>query len=324
MTTHETLRLRADDPDARACIDAAVLGLLASGPAGPRLRVELEGETLTPATIAALIGGLRRLREHGGALAVAPVARPVADALAIAGLDRVFAFPLESRERPLVRRRTRAAVAALTAAFSVAVVPAIAQDARPTDPSAIVAKVVERNPDLASYQGRVHVDMRMTTFPFYRTNLNGTTYYKKPSNYEVVFDRVPAIARGFDKIFADVGDPAAWEKRFVMTYEGETDYNGRKDVRLKLVQRVRGMIDHETVLVDPHGWTIDQIRYDYYNGGHITLSQTFREISGHSLLAEQNAEIAIPFGKAWVHGTYDGYKMNVAVDDAVFKKGQGQ
>ena len=64
-----------------------------------------------------------------------------------------------------------------------------------------------------------------------------------------------------------------------------------------MVQRVRGMIDHETVLVDPNAWAIDSIRYDYYNGGHITMTQTFREVGGYSMLAEQNAEIAIPYAQ---------------------------
>jgi hypothetical protein len=38
------------------------------------------------------------------------------------------------------------------------------------------------------------------------------------------------------------------------------------------------------------------------------------------MLAEQNAEIAIPYAKAVAHGTYSDYKTNVAVDDAVFTK----
>ena len=67
----------------------------------------------------------------------------------------------------------------------------------------------------------MHVDLRMTSFPFYAAALDGTTYYKRPSNYEVVFDRVPRVAKGFEKMFTDIGDPSNWEKRFVVTYAGE-------------------------------------------------------------------------------------------------------
>jgi hypothetical protein len=315
--------LHADDSEARSKVAAAVDGLLVHHRENPRLSVVLDGERLLADTIAGLVAGLRRLRERGGALEVTPASVAVRDALALAGLDRVFAFPLVANE-PAPRRRTRL-TARLTAAsfaamFAFVGVPAFAGADRVTDPAAILARVEERNPSLSSYQGRMHVDLRLTSFPFIRQHLDGTTYYKKPSNYEVVFDKVPPLAKGFDKMFADVGDPANWEKRFVVTYQGEREYQGRKDLELKLVQRVRGMIDHETVLVDPNAWAIDSIRYDYYNGGHITMTQTFREVGGYSMLAEQHAEIAIPYAKAVAHGTYSDYKTNVAVDDTVFTK----
>lgn len=321
---HDALRLHADDRDARSKVRAAVDALLAADRESPRLAVTLDGERIPSETIAGLVAGLRRLREHGGAIEITPATAAVRDALSLAGLDRVFAFPLVpvERTRPrggpgLLSRLTAASVAAMLAFASV---PASAAGDRPTDPAAILARVQERNPSLSSYQGRMHVDLRMTSFPFLRQHLDGTTYYKRPSNYEVVFDRVPPLAKGFDKMFADVGDPANWERRFVVTYLGEREYSGRKDLELKLVQRVRGMIDHETVLIDPLTWTIDSIRYDYYNGGHITMTQTFREVGGYSMLAEQNAEIAIPYARAVAHGTYSDYKTNVAVDDSVFTK----
>jgi hypothetical protein len=313
--------LHAGDSDARSKIAAAVDALLERDLANPRLSVALDGERLPADVVAALIAGLRRVREHGGAIEIVPGSAAVRDALALSGLDRVFAFPLVPVER--IHRTellARLAAASFAAVLAFVGVPAFAGADRPTDPAAILARVEERNPSLTSYQGRMHVDLRMTTFPFIRQHLDGTTYYKKPSNYEVVFDKVPPLAKGFDKMFADVGDPQNWEKRFVVTYQGERDYQGRKDIELKLVQRVRGMIDHETVLVDPNAWAIDSIRYDYYNGGHITMTQSFHTVGGYSMLAEQNAEIAIPYAKAVAHGTYSEYKTNVAVDDAVFTK----
>jgi hypothetical protein len=318
----DVLRLNAHDAAARSELVTAVDALLASDGSSPRLRIVLSGDGLPSETVAALITALRRLRERGGAVEVAPTTPAVRDALALTGLDRVFAFPLIPPDRAPRRRGMlrRIAAASFAALFAFLGIPAYAAADRPTDPAAVLAKVQERNPSLSSYQGRVHVDLRLTSFPFLRQHLDGTTYYKKPSNYEVAFDRVPPLAKGFDKMFADVGDPSSWEKRFHITYEGERDYNGRKDIELKLVQRVRGMIDHETVLIDPVAWTVDSIRYDYYNGGHITMTQTFREVGGYSMLAEQNADIAIPYAKAVAHGTYSEYKTNVAVDDSVFTK----
>ncbi len=320
--SHASLRLHAASPDARPMIASAVDRLLAAHPEQPYLQVVLDGDGLPAEVVSALVTGLRRVREHGGAIEVVPATTAVRDALALTGLDRIFAFPLNPERARRPRRTMLERLAAASFAVVVALIgaPTVAATEHPTDPAAILAQVEQRNPNLSSYRGRMHVDLRMTSFPFIMQHLDGTTYFKRPSNYEVVFDKVPPLAKGFDKMFADVGDPASWEKRFVVTYEGEHDFNGRKDLQLRLVQRVRGMIDHETVLVDPNAWTIDSIRYDYYNGGHITMNQTFREIGGYLMLAEQNAEIAIPYAKAVAHGTYSDYKTNVAIDDAVFTK----
>lgn len=320
------LTLATDDDGARAALDDAATAVLARHREAPRLIVELTGDVLPAALVAALVATLRRLRERGGALAVETQSTALRDALALHGLDRVFALPLDPdairpRRRFGLLRRTAVAALALLAAGTVAWPVAVAADDREGgDPAAILARVIERNPELSSYQGRMHVDIRMISFPFIRQHLDGTTYYKRPSNYEVVFDRVPSYARGFERLYSDVGDPATWERRFVVTPAGEVTYEGHRDIALRMVQRVRGMIDHETVLIDPSVWAIDQIRYDYYNGGSITMSQAFRNVGGYSLLVSQRADIAIPHIRAVAYGTYDNYQANVAVDEAVFRK----
>lgn len=318
---HATLHLNADDPDAPARIEGAVDAVLVRGVTPPRLSIALGGERLPDEAIAALVTGLRRLREQGGAIAVAPASDPVRDAFAVLGLGNVFAFPLVPSETP--RRSNllgRMAAASFAAVLVLLGLPAYAGVDHPTDPSAIIARVVERNPSLSSFESRMHADLRMTSFPFLREHVDGTAYYKRPSSYEVVLDRVPPLAKGFDHMFTDAGDPSGWEKRFIVTYVGEREFNGRQDIELRLVQRVRGMIDHETALVDPNAWTVDSLRYDYYNGGHITMTQTFREVGGYSVLTEQHADIAIPYARAVVSGSYTDYKTNVAIDDAVFTK----
>ena len=321
VTQPSALRLYADDPDAPSKIEAAVAELLENGLMPPRLSVVLSGASLPDETIAALVSGLRRMRENGGAIEVAPASDPVRNAFSVLGLGNVFAFPLIPAERP--RRRgalPRIAAASFAVLIAIVALPAFAGVEHPSDPNAIISKVVERNPNLSTYQSRMHVDLRMTSFPFLREHLDGTTYFKRPANYEVVFDRVPPLAKGFDHLFSDIGDASNWPKRFVVTYVGERAFENHQDIELRMVQRVRGMIDHETVLVDSALWTVDSIRYDYYNGGHITMTQTFRDVGGYSVVSEQHAEIAIPYAKAVATGSYSDYKTNVAIDDAVFTK----
>jgi hypothetical protein len=325
MTT--ILNLSVDDDDARVRFDSAVDSLLTDASVAPILVVALAGEALPAETVAMLVGGLRRLREVGGALAVDALTPALRDAMALHGLDRVFALPLDPESAPRSKRRRwmpRMATAAIAAfALGLAAWPGgvSAQERLPvTDPATVLARVIERNPTLNSYQGRLHVDIRLISFPYLREHLDATTYYKRPSNYEVVFDKLPSYAKGFEKLYTDIGDPARWDKRFAITSNGEVQFEHRRDLSLRMVQRVRGMIDHETVLVNPATWTIDQIRYDYYNGGSITMSQKFETIAGYSLLVSQKAEISIPHVRAIAYGTYANYQTNVALDDTVFRK----
>ena len=324
------LQLLAGDAGARDAVDAAVTAALAKQGA-PRLVIELSGDSLPAGLVASLVAGLRRVREVGGAIAIDPRSPELRDAMALHGLDRVFALPIDPNVAPRSRGRrwvpriaVTAAIAAFFGMFAGVPSPASAElypvITTPSDPAAIAAinHVIERNPSLASYQGRLHVDLKMVSFPFLRQHLDGTTYYKRPSNYEVVFDHVPGYAKGFEKLYTDIGDPSNWQRRFLITEAGEAMVGNHHDIALRMVQRVRGMIDHETVLVDPATWSIDQITYDYYNGGSITMSQQFQNLGGYVLLVSQRADIAIPHVRAVASGTYDGYQTNVAVYDGVF------
>jgi hypothetical protein len=328
-----TLRFDQDGEAARREIAGAADALVGRGRENPRLRIVSAADSLSTETISTLITALRKLRELGGAIELQGESDGVRAVMALNGLDRVFAFPLipddeAGRPRRLPRKRNgvgRAARAALAAlAFSLGILglgsPAQAAVTDTTDPSVILARVNERNPNLSSYQSRLHVDIRLISFPFIGQHLDGSTYFKRPANYEVVFDRVPSYAKGFEKLYSDVGDPSNWERRFVVTYEGERQFENRTDIVLHMVQRVRGMIDHETVLIDPNAWTIDQIRYDYYNGGAITMTQHFSQIGGYTMLSSQTADIKIPHVRAVANGTYTDYETNVAISDDVFTK----
>ena len=196
------------------------------------------------------------------------------------------------------------------------------QPATSLAPQQIITNIVDRNPALATFEA--HVDVRLHTgIPFLNPALEGTTYFKRPDRYEVIFTKVPAYAKGFEKLYSDIGDPAAWEKRFVLSVDGERTYKGHKDVVLRLVQRVRGMIDHEEVLIDPRSWIVEQMSYHYYSGGTITLQQTFREEGPFSVLSDQFATIALPhIPHSTGNAHYSGYHFNVAIDDAVFTEKQ--
>src|SRR5579875_2668216 len=184
----------------------------------------------------------------------------------------------------------------------------------------VLSKLIERNANLQSFEADMRVEVRMLSVPFLRPVLTGKAYFKRPASYEVVFDRLPAYAKGLEHLYADIGSPSTWDKRFVVTVDGERLVNGRRQIALRMVQRVRGMLDHEEVIVDEPSWTISELQYHYYNGGVIALRQGFSMINGYAMVTSQIAEIRIPYLRAIATATYTGYQTNVAIDDAVFAK----
>lgn len=285
---------------------------------------------LDSSVLACLIATLRDVREVGGELVLAVERKSHLDTLRVTGLDKIFAIERPSQEVvlpappskpvPPRRRRPRLAAASILATALVAgVAGSSAAEDTPT-PASIIQHVVTENPSLRSYQARVHVGVRMQSFPFLAPKLEGSTYFKRPDNYEVVFDHVPGYAKGFSRLYSDIGDPTTWERRFNMTVIGERSIGGHPDVVLRLVQKVRGMIDHQDVAVDTSAGRIDEMEWHYYNGGVITMTQDFQRAGAWSVLASQHAVIRIPYVHAVADARYDGYQTNVAIDDAVFTK----
>ncbi len=48
------------------------------------------------------------------------------------------------------------------------------------DARAVIQRMDDRNPGLRSYRARVHVNIRMFSFPFLAPKLDGTSYFKRP------------------------------------------------------------------------------------------------------------------------------------------------
>ena len=180
---------------------------------------------------------------------------------------------------------------------------------------AVLSKMLERNPSLESYRARVHVDVRMLSFPFLAPTLDGTSYYRKPDTYEVVFDRVPSYAKGFEKLFDDVGSPAAWEKDQNIALDGTTTIDGRPTIVLRLTKKIHSTIlDHTLAYVDAASYTLTRMEWYYTSGGKITMSQQFGRQNGYWVPTSQHADISIPHVHAVADAKYGSYQTNVADD----------
>jgi hypothetical protein len=183
------------------------------------------------------------------------------------------------------------------------------------DSHAIVGRMAERNPTLKSYRARVHVDIRMFNFPFLAPKLDGTLYFKRPDFYEVVFDRMPSYARGFQRLFDDVGNPRAWEKDENITVDGTAWLDNRPTIVLRMTKKIHSdILDHTLVYVDPSDYALLQMEWYYTSGGKVTMSQQYRMQGNYSVLSQQHATINIPHVHAVADASYGTYETNVPVD----------
>ena len=193
--------------------------------------------------------------------------------------------------------------------------PASAQ----TSPAAILAGIAARNPSLQSYQARVHVNVHMLNFPWLSPKLDGTSYFKRPDKYEVVFDRVPSYAHGIDKLFGTIDDVAAWLKEWNIGYDGVRSVDGKPLFALVMTKKIYSDQIKDTVAyVDPATFQVDRMDWHYRNGGTITMTQTYREQGNYNVVSSQHADIRIPHVHAVADATYAAYQTNVAVSDSVF------
>ena len=196
--------------------------------------------------------------------------------------------------------------------------PASAQNE--SSPEDLVRAVIAQSAEIQSYEAQVGVDIKLRSFPYVSQHLDGTTYFKRPDNFEVVFERVPSYAKGFDKLYSDIDDPTSWAKRFDLSFAGTRTIADHRDVVVRLVQKVRGQIDHEDVAIDPVARRIDAMSWSYYDGGAISMTQEFQRVGAFTVLARQHATIKIPFVHASADAVYRNYRTNVAIDDSVFTR----
>lgn len=132
---------------------------------------------------------------------------------------------------------------------------------------AMILHMLERNPGLRSFGSHVRVHARMFNFPFLRPTLQGNSYFKRPDSYEVVFDRMPGYAKGFERLFNDIGDPASWEKQQIVSYDGEHCIGGRTMLALRMTKKIRSdQLAYTVVYVNPSTYEVGQMEWHYERG----------------------------------------------------------
>jgi hypothetical protein len=208
-------------------------------------------------------------------------------------------------------------IATVFATLVAAIAP---QSPAPLNVPTIIARMEQHNPSLQTFQARVHVNVHMKTFPWLSPQLDGTAYYKRPDNYEVVFDRVPSYAKGINKLFGDIDDPAGWQRDCNISYEGVQNVDGHQYLALRMTKKIHSdQITDTVAYLDPSSYQVIRMDWHYTDGGVITMTQTFKVQGPYSVVATQHADIRHRV-HAVADATYGQYQTNVAVNDAVFSK----
>ena len=99
----DLVSLHSDDPNAGATLTDAVSAVLSRRGTGPALAIDLDGEHLSPAFVAALVRELRRMREVGGSIVVDVRNAALREAIRLHGLDRIFGTSVPARRPQAVK-----------------------------------------------------------------------------------------------------------------------------------------------------------------------------------------------------------------------------
>jgi outer membrane lipoprotein-sorting protein len=216
---------------------------------------------------------------------------------------------------------TKFAALTLAAGLLASALPVMAQPVPAPTADSIMQRIEARDATLQSFQTRVHVNVHMLSFPWFSPQLDGTSYFKRPDNYMVHFDRVPSYAHGITKLFGDIGDPAAWQKDSNISFDGLQSIDGKPMLVLRMTKKIYSdQIKDTLAYVDPATYQVTKMVWNYTNGGSISMTQNFRPQGRYSVIATQHADIKIPHVHAVADATYGTYQMNVAIADSVFKQ----
>ena len=207
------------------------------------------------------------------------------------------------------RRSLALLASAAFAALAAPSLPASAQDD-------LFARMQRVNNGLNTYQADVTVAIKMNTFPYLSPTLEGKAYYKRPDKNAVQFQSVPALAGQLKKVVGQMEPPSDWPKLYEWT---KTSDDGSVAM-FKLVRKKNGRIDHVDVKVDDKTATVSEMTYFYKeDGGSIKFTNTYDQVNGNYLVKAQTGKVDIPHYNADVSSTFANYKINVPVNDAVFK-----
>lgn len=207
-----------------------------------------------------------------------------------------------------------------TAFIAAAAAGLLASAAAPQNAGDLLGRMARVNAGLASYKVPMSLDVDLHRPLPLSLPMRATYYYKQPDRTEVVFENVPDAAQAFKHVYASLGAPSTWEKKFDVTLAGTTVVSGRQRATLRLVPKDPGALKDELIGVDVADAVIVHAEWRYNDGGTILMDQQNERVREYVLPRHQTATVNLSAYDANVKSTFGDYELNVDFPDSVFTK----
>ena len=181
----------------------------------------------------------------------------------------------------------------------------------------LLGRAAAVNPGLHSYTATLKAHVKLTTFPFLATDLEGTYYHKDPGMDKLdITSGLPGMAKQFSKLYPHLVPPQDWNDVFVVSKVADDG----KTTTYKLVPRKRGNVDHIDAALDDKSATIDSMRWNYGNGGSAEMKNSYSTIAGHLVVTGQTGNVDEPDYKGDIESTLSDYHFNPKLPDSIFQE----
>ncbi len=179
----------------------------------------------------------------------------------------------------------------------------------------LLTRMAALNPNLHSFSATMHAHVALATFPFLSTDIVATYYHKDPDLDKLeITSGLPGVAQGFSQLYPHIEPPAHWEDLYDVT---QTANNGTT-ATYRLIPRKAGNIERIVVTVDVATATVRSMRWVYANGGWATMSDTYGDVQGNTLVTAQTGHVEEPNYKGDITATLSGYQLNPSLPDSLF------
>ena len=199
------------------------------------------------------------------------------------------------------------AALALAVAINVNAAPAQADNA---SARIIVDAVAARTTTVSSYTANISLHVAMHSFPFIRMTINGDTAYQQPGQYTLKMHTLPALAKAFQNVSGDAGDPTVWIRKYEIAVDRSNPMQAGH-IALKMTPKSACQVDHAEATIDTSNMTVSRMEWFYNSGGHIAVDYQYLQVGGVLMVAHQSAEIAMPNIRATASADLTNYALQM-------------